>query len=176
VPWTGRFFGPSEAIGENFSSSWVPYSTTTDNAIRRVQASCMTAYTSDDPSPFAAGSGNSGIYLRVLIVEEGLDPPSGWPTEPDSGDDVLFEPVPWTTSFYLPANVDFGRVERVSYTGSLDPGLAISHGQRRFDAPTAPRVHWYVGPIAAEVEGPLFDLFTTQVGIRLFYETGLPPR
>ncbi len=173
MPWAGHGWGPSETIGTFARDTWLPYTTFSKNAIRRSHMAVNISYESDDPGVEPAGSGNRHPFARMIITQNPDDPPVNWPGDANSGDDQFVEPIVWGTAMYTPGNIAFGRPERVSYRGSLSPGLAMSHGQRLFDAGFIPLIHWYVGPLDTEAAGPASDFWAVSVVLRVFYETNL---
>ena len=83
---------------------------------------------------------------------------------------MLFEPIIWQTAVYEPANVDFGRPERLQYTGSLVPGLAISKGQRNYGFGEHGIAHWAIGPLENLDTGTGFDDFSYSLTIRQLWD------
>jgi hypothetical protein len=168
--WRGRGWGPTVDQVNGFQDTWDAFPIIGASALRRTQAGCTVRYSSEDVSPETGPVGGKALWLRVLMVPESGDPPDGWPTDPNVGDDVLFEPIVWQTAVYQPANTTFGRPELLNYTGSLVPGLAISKGQRVFGFGEHGIVNWWVGPLQNLDTGTGSDLFTFSLTLRQLWD------
>jgi hypothetical protein len=168
--WRGRGWGPTVDVVNGFQDIWNAFPIIGASALRRTQAGCTVRYSDQNIPPTTGSVGGKQLWLRVLMVPESGDPPDGWPTDPDVGDDVLFEPIVWTSAVYQPANVDFGRPELLHYTGSLIPGLAISKSQRTFGFGEHGIVNWAVTPLQLLDTGTGFDNFTFSLTLRQLWD------
>jgi len=160
----------TQVAGNGFGDTWLPFSTFGASGLRRTQASVHVSYSSQDIPPMVVASGNRPLYLRILMTVNPEDPPSGWPADLNVGDDILCEPLVWTSGVYQPPNTTFGRPEFLHYSASLVPGLGISKGQRNFGFGDQGLLHWAVIPLSTEDAGPGFDDFTVAVGIRQLWD------
>lgn len=171
VHWRGRAFGPGELADTIFSGDWTAFPTIGASALRRTIASCQVSYANEDLPPALVASGTSSLYLRVLTIRDGDDPPGGWPTEPDSGtDDVLIAPIIWNVGLALPAGFTVGSTANVFYHGSVAGGLVDSAAQRKFEVGERGHTWVSVGPIAAVGEGFALDSFTAQIMVRQLWD------
>jgi hypothetical protein len=168
--WAGRGWGPFVDLVNGVQDTWDAFPIIGASALRRTQAACTVRYSSQTIPPETGSVGGKALFLRVLMVPESGDPPDGWPTDPDVGDDVLFEPIIWQTAVYMPANVDFGRPESLHYTGSLIDGLAISKSQRVFGFGEHGIVNWWVGPLQNLDTGTGFDDFSFSLTLRQLWD------
>jgi hypothetical protein len=168
--WRGNGWGPFVDVGNGFTDTWNAFPIIGASGLRRTQAGCTVRYSSENVPPETGAVGGKALWLRVLMVPESEDPPSGWPGDHDVGDDILFEPIIWQTAVYQPANVDFGRPELLHYTGSMVPGLAISKSNRNFGFGEHGIVHWALGPLQNESTGTGFDDFTFSLTLRQLWD------
>lgn len=168
--WRGRAWGPSESQSDFYQYTWRPFGAFTQSALRRTLGSCNVMYENPNVGPTNAGSGNGHLYFRVLTTVYPDDPPSGWPSDPDVGDDVLFEPIVWTAAAATPAGWTTGSTPHLYYLGSCIPGTVDVQGQRKFEFGTDPFVHVFVGPLGSRLDsGPATDQFAVAIKLRMLF-------
>lgn len=172
--WTGRAWGPSESSSDIFQYTWEPFGIFTQQRLERTIASCSVQYASQDVPPERFQGGNGALFFRVIMTNLADDPPSGWPADPNVGDDILMAPIVWRVGVYQPANLTSGRTENLWYQGSLDPAQVDVKSRRLGHVIAGTRIHVFVGPLGGRLDsGPATDQFTTAITLRMLWETGV---
>jgi len=169
--WFGKCWGPSETVNTSFSGSWEPFSEPVPSRLLRTIAMATVSYENANVPPSNAGSGNSGLYLRVLTIPNGTSPPDPWPSDPDSGtDDVLVTPIIWTCTQATFVDWTTGATPHLYYSGAVAGGLVDVASERSFNASEHGRTFFAINGMVSEEEGPALDLFAAQVVIRQLWE------
>ncbi len=140
-----------------------------DATLLRTRAFVGLATASDDAPPFVPGNASAPYVVRLLVTAADDPPDEDWQFSASGSDDVIFEPLIWQPSLFVPANADFGRPEACfgnAYPGS---GVIDSHAQRHMPGEADVLLSLWIGH--APDTGSLADpLFTAQYWFRCLIE------
>jgi len=140
-----------------------------DPTLLRTRAFASQVAVRDDAPAFNPGNAMKAMVFRVVITPEDAPPEDGWPADAQGIDDVIFQPMVWQTSLFVPANATFGRPEETYTIANPAGGVADSAAERHMAGNVNVLASIYVGPVLIETE-PDDPLFTFNWWVRCLIE------